>query len=575
VIIKGSASGRAQHFAEYLTAQGQNERVRIVEIRGVAADNVADAVLEMDAHGAGTRAQKPLYHAHINNRAHERMTDEQRAYAVDRLEKELGLTGQPRVVVVHEKKGREHCHIVWSRIDLEHGVAISDSHNYVRHEIVARELERKFGFDRVQGAHAERDGRVRPNRTADRAEIQQAERLGIPRTETMQLVTTLWCSADNGQAFATALEDQGWLLARGDRRDFVVVDPKGGIHSLARCVEGAKAKDIRARLIDLDPTQLPSVAEAKMVQEDRALGLIPDRDHRKWEDKLLAAGLAKAERDEKGMLRIPEAFVARDLAWHQKQAERPYTATEKRVMECYEASRTDQEFADKLGKAGLRLAVATAGDLEHLSTERAAAFASGGMGERLRLPPQLRKGELVVVDRYGQIHRLNAHKIDVAALEKRFTQGVGRSPGGIMEARRDALLHAVPAKQARAPELQRASSSETRFAISRGLTARAADGPGRAATGLFDSFANIVERGFSGQPAQSDRAREEAEQVPQDSEQQVQHQASVEALLRSAQQRREALLREFGREIPNEHEADIERGHERDRKLDSRRERSR
>ena len=38
----------------------------------------------------------------------------------------------------------------------------------------------------------------------------------------------------------------------GDRRDFVVIDPHGGTYSLARRVDGAKAKDIRARMADLD-----------------------------------------------------------------------------------------------------------------------------------------------------------------------------------------------------------------------------------------------------------------------------------------------------------------------------------
>jgi hypothetical protein len=53
-------------------------------------------------------------------------------------------------VVVHEKEGREHCHIVWSRIDLDKMRTISDSHNYRTHEIVARDLEREFGHARVR-----------------------------------------------------------------------------------------------------------------------------------------------------------------------------------------------------------------------------------------------------------------------------------------------------------------------------------------------------------------------------------------------------------------------------------------
>src|SRR5208337_656704 len=68
---------------------------------------------------------------------------------------------------------------------------------------------------------------------------------------------------------ADALSQSGWILARGDRRDFVAVDQKGGTHSLSRRIEGATAKDIRARLADLTPEKLPSVAEARATQQAR------------------------------------------------------------------------------------------------------------------------------------------------------------------------------------------------------------------------------------------------------------------------------------------------------------------
>src|ERR1700722_6215731 len=127
-----------------------NERAEVKELRAVAAEDLRGALLEMEAVASGARTTKPFYHGSINTRADERLTDEQRSRAIDRLEAELGLSGQSRVVVLHEKEGREHCHIVWSRIDLERMAAISDSHNYRKHEQIARDLEREFGHERVQ-----------------------------------------------------------------------------------------------------------------------------------------------------------------------------------------------------------------------------------------------------------------------------------------------------------------------------------------------------------------------------------------------------------------------------------------
>src|SRR6202453_536831 len=159
MVIKGKSVAGATRLDAHLKRTDTNEEMRVLELRDVAADDVRGALKEMEAvASACPNCEKPFYHASINTRAEERMTPEQREQAIDRLEKELGLTGQPRVVVLHEKKDREHIHIVWSRIDLETLRTISDSHNYRKHEIVARELERAFGHERDQGAHIARDG---------------------------------------------------------------------------------------------------------------------------------------------------------------------------------------------------------------------------------------------------------------------------------------------------------------------------------------------------------------------------------------------------------------------------------
>ena len=269
MIIKGKSRGNGAQLGKYLVTQGKNEHIRVIEVRGVVAEDVPGAVYEMDALSLGARTEKGLYHAQINARAEERLTDEQWAIAVDRLEDKLGLTGQPRVVVVHEKEGREHCHVVWSRIDLDRMAAISDSNNYRKHEEVARSLEKEFGHERVQGAHIEREGKERPARTPSHSEMLQADRTGVSPAAARALMTELWRETGNGQEFKQALEEKWWVLARGDRRDFVAIDSAGGSHSITRRIDGAKAADVRERFADIDPASLPSVAEAKKLQRDR------------------------------------------------------------------------------------------------------------------------------------------------------------------------------------------------------------------------------------------------------------------------------------------------------------------
>jgi hypothetical protein len=271
VIIKGGARGNGAQLGRYLVTPGHNDHVSVIEVRGTVAEDVPGAVREMDAVALCTRCTKPLYHASINTPAHERLSPAQRMTAVDRLEAALGFTGQPRVVVVHEKDGREHMHIVWSRTDIEHERAIPIEFNYRRHEMVARELEREFGHGRVRGAHAEREGRARPKRTPRLYEMHQAARGALKPDEATRIITEIWRRSDSGQAFARALAEAGFILARGDRRDFVAVDAGGGIHSLSRRIEGVTAKEVRgrARLSDVDLRILPTVAEAREIQKQR------------------------------------------------------------------------------------------------------------------------------------------------------------------------------------------------------------------------------------------------------------------------------------------------------------------
>lgn len=56
------------------------------------------------------------------------------------------MSGQPRAVIFHAKNGREHCHVVWSRIDLDNMRAIGLSHDRMKLRTCARELAQAYGL---------------------------------------------------------------------------------------------------------------------------------------------------------------------------------------------------------------------------------------------------------------------------------------------------------------------------------------------------------------------------------------------------------------------------------------------
>jgi len=65
--------------------------------------------------------------------------------AIETIEQRLGLVGQPRAVVFHEKDGRRHAHAVWSRIDTEHMKAVNLSHYKLKLRDIARFMEMRSG----------------------------------------------------------------------------------------------------------------------------------------------------------------------------------------------------------------------------------------------------------------------------------------------------------------------------------------------------------------------------------------------------------------------------------------------
>jgi hypothetical protein len=269
MIIKGKSRAAPRALAIHLSNGEKNERVELIETRGTVATDLRGALIEMHALAAGTRCTKTLYHAAISPEMPHLLTAGQRTEAIEALEAKLGLTGHARTVVLHEKKDRQHIHVVWSRIDLEKMRTVSDSHNYRKHEEVARDLERRFGHDRVQGAHHERDGVPRPDRTPSRAELQQEERTGIIGKVMKAEVTAIFKASDGPEALKAALAERGYLLAQGDRRDFVIVDKYGGIHSLARRIDGMKAAELREFMEPMDRTSLPTIEQAREIAKHR------------------------------------------------------------------------------------------------------------------------------------------------------------------------------------------------------------------------------------------------------------------------------------------------------------------
>jgi len=271
MIIKGGSRGAPGQLAWHLQRRDTNGNVQILELQS-PAPNLVEAFRDWQTLTEGTRGLKGLYHANIDPAQGYTMTREQWQRAVDVLEEELKLQGQPRAIVLHKKHGREHIHVVWARTDIDRMVLRSDSQNYLAHERASQRLEHEFRHEPVPGKHAKRDREKQPEfpkAEANQAEWQQGERTGLDLTARKDQITALRQSSDSAQAFKTALEESGYILAKGDRRDFVIVDEAGSIHSLGRQIRDMKAAGLRAFMKDIDREKLPTAEDAVALQDQR------------------------------------------------------------------------------------------------------------------------------------------------------------------------------------------------------------------------------------------------------------------------------------------------------------------
>ena len=532
MIAKGNLHSHGGKLAAYMTTGKKGEIAELVELRGFASGDIRTAFHDVEVQAQGTHATKPFFHAYTRLVAGEELTREQWLQVADRQEKTLGLTGQPRAVSFHRDResGEMHMHVAWSRIDAERGRAIDPGLYKNKLKELCRTLENQLDLTKVRNERAPEDKAL----AAGRDEFEQARRLNTDLKAIRNGIRECWERSDSGKSFAAALDANGLILARGDRRDFVVIDAAGGEHALGKRITGATAAETRRRLADLDRAQLPDVEEAKTRQHVRdaaraarrhpdpaaerqapepapspqkrpdpggvrSLGktasdiraawnqthtagdlmtalkgrgitlarVTPDDAHRSERTAAAAreAGrFARVLRDNEivavdgrgdvygldqrttgdlpGEIRQRLAGVDRDslssvseareamreasrAAWiDRKQSELPLTAIEQTIAAAYGETRDGKEFSAALDQAGIGLARVTTADVQALDALRRngqIAFAVNP-AHRVQYFPPVRDGELVAVDRFGGVHRLNPGRADAGGIEQRISE---------------------------------------------------------------------------------------------------------------------------------------------------------
>jgi hypothetical protein len=343
MIPKASQRGLGQDLATHLQNAYDNEYVEIAELRGAVARDLHGAFAEWElcAH-AMTGCRNYLYSLSVNpDPAQGPLTRTQYIDYIDRAEAKLGLAAQPRAIVFHIKDGREHCHVVWSRIDTERGKAVHQAFDRQKLMMVTRQFARDHGLALPEGMLRDA-GRDRRKKSLSLYEKHQQEATGLTKEERIAQVTQAWRQSDGARAFVRALEELGYVLATG-KRPYVLVDLYGEMNALPKMIDDrqVRTKDIRAFLErEFPPESLPSVEDAKALVASHRKAIEDFGKTQARADRIDTLKESQAERrrkleDEQAAMKARQASERNDLALRQRgerrALEEAYDAEMKRV----------------------------------------------------------------------------------------------------------------------------------------------------------------------------------------------------------------------------------------------------
>lgn len=140
MILKASQRGGDAALAAHLLNTNDNDHVEVHAINGFISNDVAGAFQEIKAVAQATKCKQYMFSLSLSPPEDAMVSNEEFMDAIDQSMKRTGLSGQPHVIIFHEKHGRRHAHLVVSRIDIHTMKAINLSFFKERLCDLSREL---------------------------------------------------------------------------------------------------------------------------------------------------------------------------------------------------------------------------------------------------------------------------------------------------------------------------------------------------------------------------------------------------------------------------------------------------
>lgn len=286
---KARQRGGAVAWAKHLDNHKDNDHVRIAEIRGLVAQDLRGAFTAIQAM-ASHKVKNPFLCLEIcpaggfieprptehpdggfitplvpTPALDERYTMADVLEACERMEAAYPeLADNARVIVEHDKEGRSHWHVTWSRIKADGKAVNFKLSPHITAAKISYEMNNARGTPNPQALLDIVENRPRQSGTTPTlAQSRQAAKIGLDAAHIKQAIKNAFEYSDQtANGFKNELIREGFLIAQGDKRGFVAVHVSGEVFSLPRSLE-VKAKALRDLLGD--PSTYPTVSEAKTI----------------------------------------------------------------------------------------------------------------------------------------------------------------------------------------------------------------------------------------------------------------------------------------------------------------------
>lgn len=265
-------------------AQGQavrtRERVGFVQTENLGGieDDRAAIGLMIDTARQSYRCEKPVYAFSLSWHPEETPSPQQMIFAGREALTVLGMQEHQAVMISHTDTAHPHVHVIVNRVHPETGKAINVYKDQEKLSAWALEYEREQGKVYCQ---------ARAFKGLARKLAMEQDGTHPPRYVDNTIAES-WARSDNGQRFKAALEAKEWKLARGDKKENVLmaVAPGGRAFAILRELNKGLPKDQRIKeddfnrkTGDLDRDTLKSV---KQVQFETHKRLELEERQRKW-----------------------------------------------------------------------------------------------------------------------------------------------------------------------------------------------------------------------------------------------------------------------------------------------------